>query len=189
MTTAATHLQSAASSDREPFAAFVADELTRAALMRIGAERGWPTLHVLRGGVIEAVEVLSRVPTPRLIVLDLSDSADPILEITQMANVCEQETRLIVLGRTNDITLFREMIALGVDDYLLKPVSAELLAAAIDKLANSTVPGGEAERAGRLVVVTNARGGAGATSIAVNTAWLIAHEQGRRVALVDFDLH
>lgn len=188
-TTAAQARSATVPRDRDPFAAFVADELTRAALMRIAAERGWPDSHVLRGGAIEAVEILSRMPTPRLIVLDLSDSVDPILDVTQMANVCEQETRLIALGRTNDITFFRELIDLGVDDYLLKPVSAELLAAAVDKMAKPAAPADDATRTGRLIAVTNARGGAGATSIAVNAAWLIAHEQGQRVALIDFDLH
>lgn len=179
----------AAPRERDPFAAFVADEVTRAALMRIAAERGWPDSHVLRGGALEAVEILSRMPTPRLIVLDLSNSVDPVLDVTQMANVCEQETRLVALGRTNDIGLFRELIELGVDDYLLKPISAELLAAAVDKVAKPAAQADGAPRLGRLICVTGARGGAGATSIAVNTAWLIANEQDKRVALVDFDLH
>jgi len=179
----------AAAHEREPFAAFVADELTRAALMRIAGERGWPDSHILRGGAIEAVEILSRLPTPRLIVLDLSDSVDPVLDVTQMANVCEQETRVVALGHTNDVGLFRDLIDIGVDDYLLKPVSPEVLAATIDRLAKPAVPAEGASRAGRLIAVIGARGGAGTTSIAVNTAWLIANEQGRRVALVDFDLH
>lgn len=191
MTTMAAALRppAAGPQERDPFAAFVGDEPTRAALTRIAGERGWPDTHILRGGAIEAVEILSRMPTPRLIVLDLSDSVDPLLDVTQMANVCEQETRVVALGRTNDIGLFRELIDVGVDDYLLKPVSPEILASAIDRLAKPAVAADGAERAGRLIAVIGARGGAGTTSIAVNTAWLIANEQGRRVALVDFDLH
>lgn len=173
--------------DRPAFAAFVADELTRAALARMAADKGWPDTHVLRGGAIEAVEILSNAPTPKLIVLDLSDSVDPVLDVNQLANVCDHETRVIALGTTNDIGLFRELIELGVDDYLLKPLSADLLAAAIDKVAQPAAATAEA-KAGRLIAVTGARGGAGATSIAVNMAWQIAHEQGRRVALVDLDL-
>jgi len=175
--------------ERNPFAAFVADDVTRAALMRIATDGGWSDSPILQGGALETVEILSRMPTPRLIVLDLSDSVDPILDVTQMANVCEQETRLIALGRTNDIGLFRDLMALGVDDYLLKPISPELLVAAIDNVARPAAHADGAPRVGRLIAVIGARGGAGTTSIAVNTAWLIAHEQEKRVALVDFDLH
>ena len=45
-----------------------------------------------------------------------------------------------------------------------------------------------AESAGRVIAVVGARGGVGATTIAVNLAWMLAHEQGLRVALVDLDL-
>ena len=175
--------------ERDPFAAFVGDELTRAALMRLAVERGWSDVHILRGGVIEAVEILSGIPTPKLIVLDLSDSADPVVDVTQLANVCDQGTRVIALGKINDIALFRDLMESGVDDYVLKPVSPEILGAAIDKAAKPVSQPGDTPRAGRLIAVTSARGGAGATTVAVNTAWLIAHEQDRKVALVDFDMH
>lgn len=183
------HNPATALRERDPFAAFVGDELTRAALMRLAAERGWPDAHILRGGVIEAVEILSGIPTPKLIVLDLSDSANPVVDVAQLSNVCDQGTRVIALGNINDIALFRDLMESGVDDYVLKPVSPEILGAAIDKAAKPASQPGDTARAGRLIVVTSARGGAGATSIAVNTAWLIAHEQDRKVALVDFDLH
>lgn len=190
MTMQAAQRQSAAEPrERDPFAAFVGDEMTRAALIRIAAERNWPDVHILRGGVVEAVEILPTMPTPRLVVLDLSDSADPVVDVTQLANVCDEGTRVIALGKINDIALFRDLVDLGVDDYVLKPVSSEVLGAAIDRAAKPVVQAGEAARGGRLIAVTGARGGAGATSVAVNLAWLIAHDQDRKVALVDFDLH
>ena len=41
----------------------------------------------------------------------------------------------------------------------------------------------------KLIAVIGARGGVGASTIAVNTAWLMAHEQNLRVAVVDLDLY
>jgi pilus assembly protein CpaE len=41
---------------------------------------------------------------------------------------------------------------------------------------------------GRVVTVFGSRGGVGGTTVAVNLAWLLAHEAGRKVALVDLDL-
>ena len=50
-----------------------------------------------------------------------------------------------------------------------------------------TQPDKPSDRA-RIIAVTGARGGVGATTVAVNLAWLLAHEQSRRVAIVDLDL-
>jgi pilus assembly protein CpaE len=41
---------------------------------------------------------------------------------------------------------------------------------------------------GRLIAVVGARGGVGATTVATNLAWTLAHEHNMRVALVDLDL-
>lgn len=46
----------------------------------------------------------------------------------------------------------------------------------------------EAAQRGRVVTVFGARGGVGGTTVAVNLAWLLAHEANRKVALLDLDL-
>jgi pilus assembly protein CpaE len=45
-----------------------------------------------------------------------------------------------------------------------------------------------ATKLGKLIAVTGARGGVGATTVATNCAWLMANERKRRVALIDLDL-
>ena len=175
--------------DRAPFLALAGDEVTRGALLKIAAGHGWPGESVSAGGVIEAVRILSAVPTPRLLVIDLSGSSEPMEDAATLAEVCDQGTRLIALGGLNDVELFRGLMDLGVQDYLLKPVSPAALAAAIERAASKPDAAAEEAKPGRLVCVIGARGGAGASSIAVNTAWIIAEEQGRRTALVDLDLY
>jgi pilus assembly protein CpaE len=179
-----------ATEDREAFAAFVLDDVGRAALTRIAQERGWPETRIVGGGMNEAIDALTDNPTPRLLVIDVSDSSDPLDDVNRLARVCQENTRVILLGAINDVGLFRKMMELGVDDYLVKPVSSELLKRAIENTGREPVePTTEEAKQGQLIAIVGARGGVGSTTLAVNLAWLIAHEHKLRVALVDLDLH
>jgi len=175
---------------REPFAGFVCDGDTQAALQRAAAGQGWPESAVRGGGIAEALAELPGIPTPELLVIDISQSPDPVTETSNLAAVCDENTHVIILGAVNDIRLFRALVDIGADDYLLKPVSPEILSEAVTRVltpaaAAETDDGGE----GRIVTVVGARGGSGATSVAVNSAWLAAEDLGLKTALVDLDLH
>lgn len=174
-----------------PFMAFASDQVTHACLVQVAGELGWPESSVLEGTMIEAIAALSGVATPQVLVMDLSESSDPVADISALAEVCDEGTRVITLGQVNDVNLYRALVELGIQDYLLKPVAAESLRASIVKaFEQPEVEEGEEEsRIGQLVAVVGARGGVGASTVAVNTAWLIAHEQNLRVALVDLDLY
>ena len=176
--------------ERLPFMAFALDDATRATLVRVAEDQGWSDDEVLEGGVHEAIDALAGVFTPQVLVIDLCDSNDPLNDIGSLAGVCDAGTRVIALGNINDVNLFRSLAALGVHDYLLKPVTAEALNGLVVKPAEEPVAA-EPEEAGvgRLIAVIGARGGVGASTIAVNTAWLMAHEQKLRVAIVDLDLY
>ena len=176
-------------SEREPFAAFIDDDVTRAALARIASENGWSDQRIHDGGIADAMQVLSEIPTPHLLVIDLSNSPDPVIDAGNLSQVCDANTRVVALGTINDITLYRSLAELGVEDYLLKPVSTEALAKALSKAPEPPSVKTVEEREGRIVTVIGARGGVGATSVSVNSAWLMANELDQRVALVDLDLH
>ncbi len=180
------------SSERDPFLAVVDDDVTHAALLGVAADNDWPAAQVLKGGLNDAIEALGDVVTPRILIVDLSGSTDPMAGIVALAGVCEPDTRVIALGQINDVGLYRELIDIGVDEYLVKPLSAENLNAAIRRIIEEeiTESGGEGgDEPGRLIAFVGARGGVGATTLAANCAWMMAHEQGLRVALVDLDLY
>ena len=160
-------------------------------LSRAAGERGWTEVPVLEGGITQALSVLPNMPTPHLLVIDLSESPDPLSDIDRLAMVCDGDTRVIAIGAVNDIGLFRALVEIGVDDYLLKPLSLEDVSTAIARTTETPAASREAteEREGKVTTVIGARGGAGATSIAVNTAWQVAAELDMRVALVDLDLY
>ncbi len=170
------------------FSAFVADDVTRLTLTRLAAERRWRDTSVELGGIEAAHRHFEKGAACDLLIVDLSDSADPLGAINGLADVCEPGTRVIALGTANDVKLFRTLIEAGVTDYLVKPVSADDLARAIDQANGAKAEEGKSGQ-GQVIAVIGARGGVGASTIALNLAWILSQERGRKVALVDLDLH
>jgi pilus assembly protein CpaE len=114
-----------------------------------------------------------------------------VAALNAVAAQCESATRVVAVGLANDVALYRRLLAMGVSDYLVKPVSSPVLAEAIlaATAVHDDVPEAPAQplRAARLISVIGARGGVGVTTLALSAAWQIAQEQ--RVVLLDLDLH
>ena len=122
---------------------------------------------------------------PRVLVIDLSESAAPISELSAARAVGGPELKVLVLGSVNDVSLYRDMIAAGATDYLVKPPAREQLAALFEK----NTGGGNTGGLGNVIAFLGSRGGVGNTTAAVSTAWVLAEERKERTALVDLDLH
>jgi pilus assembly protein CpaE len=178
------------STSRAPFLAVVTDDVTRAMLIGVAINNDWGENQVLEGSAAEAIDALAEIPTPERLVIDLSGSIDPVADVDALAQVCMDDTRVIALGDVNDVHLFRHLMEMGVQDYLLKPVSTEDLNAALnrDEEIETATPDDDNQQ-GRLVAVIGARGGVGASTVSANIARMMAHEQNLRVALIDLDLY
>jgi len=178
---------------REPFVAFVCDETTAEALRPIAVEMGWPAEKVNKGGLRNAVQSLSVSASPQILFVDLSESGDPLNDINALAEVCEPGTVVIAAGQVNDVRLYRDLVASGIQDYLLKPLNPDMLRDAFahaqtilnaPKVAEATV-----EHPHCAAAVIGTRGGAGASTIATSLAWLMSEKRGRTTALLDLDVH
>ncbi len=125
---------------------------------------------------------------PRILLLDLADLPAPIAEIGAARSVGGAELRLVTLGAVNDVALYRDLLAAGADDYLIKPPSREALAAMLEKASAGGAAGPDGGL-GQVIVFVGSRGGVGATTTAVGCAWVLAEEHPERTALLDLDLH
>lgn len=181
------------SEPRKPFAAFVLDEATMECLVPIANDRGWDTSRIQGGGIANAVRSLAVAPPPHLLIVDLSESEEPRADITALAEVCEPGTIVIALGAINDVGLYRDLIATGIYDYLVKPVTSDQLRQSIataEEMAQAVqIDEPTVAESGRVTTFIGVRGGVGTSTLAVNSAWVMAHDQGRKVALVDLDIH
>ncbi|HET8613023.1 MAG TPA: pilus assembly protein CpaE [Sphingomonas sp.] len=178
---------------RDPFAAFVCDESTADLLRPVAIEMGWAPEKVNKGGLRNAVQTLAVAASPTILFVDMSESGDPLNDINALAEVCEPGTVVIAAGQVNDVRLYRDLLASGIQDYLLKPFSAdqvrEALAHAQLTLAGPRVAEHVADRPHLATAVIGVRGGCGASSVASSLAWILGEAEGRATALLDLDVH
>ncbi len=170
--------------------AIVADRETQQFMASYLAEAVVGGVHLEIGRVPEAAAYLENAETPpRLLIIDLSGMETPLSQIDRLAEVCDPGVVVIALGESENVHLFRELIRAGVSDYITKPLSPELLDGYVRDRRVAITPENGPSRRGRVIAVTGGRGGVGATTLAVATAWRLANVRKRRVALVDLDMH
>ncbi|MBN3560363.1 pilus assembly protein CpaE [Sphingomonas yabuuchiae] len=178
---------------RDPFLAFVSDDWTVEAIRPLVAEQGWSVDKVMKGGLSAAIQSLSVLASPQILLVDLTDTDDPASEIGNLAEVCEPGTIVIAVGSVNDVRLYRSLIASGLHDYLLKPINADQLRETIAQ-ARTILHAPRAmemapEKATCSVAVVGVRGGVGASTVATSLGWLMAERLDRTTALLDLDVH
>src|SRR5438128_2122188 len=160
---------------------------TAAAVQAAGEDRrlGRAHLKVQMGGIVAANEAYSTSPTPNVIVIETEGRGGDILAgLDQLANVCDAGTRVIVIGRLNDVLLYRELIRRGVSEYLISPVGPIDVVRAICHLYSSP----DAKPVGRVVAIVGAKGGVGASTVAHNIAWSVARDLRLDTVVTDLDL-
>ncbi len=136
------------------------------------------------GGLEGAIETYKANPTPNLIIVETSQSHDEIpAQLERLAEVCDANTRLIVLGHVNDVLLYRELIKSGVSEYIVLPASAHVIVSAITELfaAEGAAP------IGRTIGFISAKGGAGGSTVAHNVAWAISQHLRQDTLILDMD--
>jgi pilus assembly protein CpaE len=178
---------------RAPFLAFACDDASVELLRPIASELGWPADNVYKGGLRNAVQTLSVTSSPQVLFVDLAESGDPLGDINSLAEVCEPGTVVIAAGQVNDVRLYRDLVASGIQDYLLKPFSPDIVRDAFSqahaivsapKLAEASL-----DRPHCAVAVIGTRGGAGASTVATSLGWLLSEKGKRSTALLDLDVH
>jgi pilus assembly protein CpaE len=187
------HAARGAASLRDAFSAYVCDDATAEILRPIAVEHGWAPEKVNKGGLRNAVQSLSVSASPNILFVDLSESGDPLNDINALAEVCEPGTVVIAAGQVNDVRLYRDLVASGIQDYLLKPFTPDQVRDAFAQ-AQTTISGPRlnepsVERPHVMAAVIGVRGGVGASTIASSLAWLMGDKVGRSTALLDLDIH
>ena len=160
---------------------------TAAAVQAASEDRRLVKAHIKiqMGGVTAAVEAYRSAPTPNVIVIETENRADEILTgLDHLAEVCDAGTRVIVIGRINDVTLYRELTRRGVSEYLIAPVGTIDIVRAICGLFSAP----DAKPVGRILAVVGAKGGVGASTIAHNVAFAIARDLALDSVVTDLDL-
>ncbi|MGM4967086.1 AAA family ATPase [Tardiphaga sp. 1201_B9_N1_1] len=159
---------------------------TAAAVQAAAEDRrlGKAHIKIQMGGMPAAIEAYRSAPTPNVIVLETEPRGDILAGLDQLATVCDSGTRVVVIGKVNDVTLYRELVRRGVSDYVIAPVATIDVVRSICGLFSAP----EAKAVGRIIAVVGAKGGVGASTIAHNVAWAIARDLALDSVVADLDL-
>ncbi len=170
--------------------AFVNDTESEVAL-RQGLEDFIPQgIEIRRMSCGQATAQLRRMPTPRVLIVDVSGEEHPMSALADLSEVVEPDVRVLVIGDRQDMNFYRQVTrGFGVLEYLYKPLVRSMVSRHFGPCIGSG--GGqsvEAAHGGRVISITGASGGAGATTVATNLAWHFANDIRRHTLLLDPNL-
>jgi len=137
------------------------------------------------GGLEAAVAYYQNQSTPSLVLVESLDAAPRMLALLDgLAQVCDPGTKVVVVGQTNDIALYRELMRRGVSEYITQPQGPLQIIRAVSNLyADPSAP-----FIGRQIAFVGAKGGVGSSTLAHNFAWSMAERIQAATVMVDLDL-
>ncbi len=171
------------------FLSFVCDKETEGILTSLSLSHMDTDIKIeaQQGGIKGAIKYLKSHSSPRILLVDISESEFAASDMQSLAEVCAPNVAVIAIGERNEVGLFRELMSLGVRDYIVKPLTASLVIRSLEQLLLDSTSGGFTAQ-GQLVTFIGARGGVGASTLAANCAWLLGNNYSKRVGLLDMDL-
>ena len=151
------------------------------------ADRRMSRAHVtvMTGGIPAAVRLYQTQNTPNLLIVESDAARDGLLDsLSSLAEVCQPDTKVMVIGHMNDIILYRELIRQGVSEYIVAPIAPIPLIETISALYRN-------ERAvpiGRVIAFMGVKGGVGSSVISHNCAWELARTIDVETTIIDLDI-
>lgn len=137
---------------------------------------------VEEGDINSAIQSYQEFESPNLLIIQ-TDTIDEAFtaKLEELAGHCGEGTAAIVIGPVNDVYLYRQMIDMGISDYLVKPLAADVMAevcakALIDKLG---------AKDSRLVAFIGAKGGVGTSLLCQAAACGVAQFNKQKTFLLD----
>jgi pilus assembly protein CpaE len=173
---------------RASLMAFVADGETATALKGCLSQLSFRDAIIKPGGIAKAIRHLGTERSPENIIVDIGLTEMPVSQVHDLAQLCEPGVTVIAIGDRNDVGLYRDLMQAGVSEYVVKPITAQLLAKALSPRPTPAAGVPVSRKLGKMVAFVGARGGVGTTTLAINLAWYLADRQKRRVLLLDLDL-
>src|SRR5260221_181479 len=106
---------------------------------------------ITRGGINRAIEYLSEQRSPHLLIVDISGVDLPLSKMQMLADVCEPGTNVVALGDENDVGLYRDLVDAGISDYIVKPLTRELLVKALAPKPNASDVGRASSKLAKII--------------------------------------
>ena len=167
--------------------AFCETESIAAPIERAASDRRMAKTHlkVHMGGIGTAIEFYQSAQTPNLIIVESRDEPKKLIaSLTELSNVCDPSSKVIVIGHYNDVWLYRELIRFGISEYVVAPISMADILTVISAIFVDP----DAEPIGKSIAFIGAKGGVGSSTMAHNVAWSMSTLFSSEVVVADLDL-
>jgi pilus assembly protein CpaE len=152
--------------------------------------------------VRDVSSALARLADHQLIILDASDASRLTLMCRQVNDAAgSRHAPILAIAHSRDVEARVRLLEAGADDVLAQPIDERELEALVDALllrapsafeaptpTGSVTPRPVQSAPGRVVAFAAAKGGSGTTTLAVNTALVLAEMAPGSVAIADFDM-
>lgn len=173
-------------------ATLCADAETGAAVKQAVARKNGTFAGELAGyarsnGDATLLQALQRADVP-LCVIDFDrDRQAAVAAANSLQQALRGRGNLIAVSAKADPSLILEAMRAGCAEYLTKPVGADQVAEALDRLRSrlsirQPLP---AKPSGRILALLGARGGAGTTTLAVHLGCFLVRQYGKRTLILD----
>lgn len=115
---------------------------------------------VEEGSIGNAIASYEEFESPDLLIIQ-TDTIDEAFtaKLEELAGCCDEHTAAIIIGPVNDVYLYRRMIDMGISDYLVKPIAADVMAEVSAKTLIEKI----GVKGSRLIAFIGAKGGVGTT--------------------------
>ncbi|HWR13548.1 MAG TPA: P-loop NTPase [Terriglobales bacterium] len=124
---------------------------------------------------------------PGVIILDLPRDPETLLQFAGLVRRKSPNTRVLacISGSNQDSQLLLKAMRAGVQDILPKPLDVKALQEVLSRFAQE-LQVAEHKKIGKVIVVMGAKGGVGASTVAVNLGVQMRQLTKKRVGLLDF---
>jgi len=146
--------------------------------------------EIFQGGIKEAIDIFSHTRSPQYLIIDISQSDLPLSDLSKLSDVCEPGISVLAVGQRNDVGLYRDLMNMGITEYIVKPLFAEIITRALKNMVFGDEGAPKSKtKLGKIITLVGARGGVGTSFLTTNLAATLASERSRRVIVVDMDIH
>ncbi|MDC9700833.1 MAG: AAA family ATPase [Alphaproteobacteria bacterium] len=166
--------------------AFCLSEDTARVFQEVASDRRLSRVNfaIHMGDINAAIEFYQSGVTPALIFLEFETDRDELMEaLSRMADVCDESTKVVLIGQVNDVFFYRSLMKQGINEYIVSPINPRQTVHVIASLYS------DIDRSlGRVVSFLGSKGGVGSSTIAHNSGWVLSKKFSKNIIISDLDL-
>jgi len=165
--------------------AYVEDQTTEQLLHQLASQFETEQVQINKGSILSALPELEKGEISPLLILECTNLEKSLEVFRQLDEICYQNTRIIAIGKENDVAYRMALAEYGIDSYLTLPIDQEQLTQAVTSAAVSI----RYPAKNQTIMVLGTRGSLGTTTLATNLACIIAKKFKSTTCLMDFDFY